>query len=194
MIKMKKLLMGLLLMLPLCGFAQKGMQGVGGGLSFENGFHGDCECLGLSIKYQNHLTDRMRIVASLEISEVSGILDFGYYGREQVSGELVGGGVSLNYFLEDYSLKAVSRLRPYALIGFSLGEYAYTREESFYHNSHMVSSDNTMVGFGVNFGIGLDCRISHHFSIQAEFVGLISELMVTSSLFFGPSIGLTYVF
>lgn len=169
--------MGLLLMLPLCGFAQKGMQGVGGSLGFGVCMDGDCDFASGSIRYQNHLTNRMRIVATLEYFDVSGF---------DSAGLAYHGGVSFNCFFND-----VARLRPYALFGLSLGEYEYY--DRMVDGSLWGEEIYSMGSFGLNFGIGIDYRISYHISMQAEWVNLFSSFVddvFSSSL----GIGLTYTF
>ena len=71
---MKKFLVSLLLVLPLCGFAQKGSQGISVNLGFETciealdfGYYEDaCKLFPISVKYHNHLTDRIRIAPYIE--------------------------------------------------------------------------------------------------------------------------------
>ena len=167
---MKKLLVSLLLMLPLCGFAQKGMQGIGGGLNVGVCWDdADCAFAGGSIKYQNHLTDRVRAVASFE---------YIYAEEYHQWGEAYDVGCSLNFFFND-----VARLRPYAIWGFFIGEYIYNYD--YYIRGSIFFG-------GMNYGIGLDYRLSYHCSLQAEMLGLISSF--SDVFFFGPNISLTYTF
>lgn len=192
---MRKLLVSLLLMLPLCGFAQKGMQGIGGGLGFGSCVEGEDVFAGISLKYQNHLTNRLRIVASWEslageVYKYGYIVD-GYYYEGDYSRyiQVNNLGVSLNYFLKEDA----NRLRSYVAFGLSLGGCDFED----YDDYNEVINSGTNTSFGVNFGVGLDYRISYHFSMQAELMGLISNLMFDFNgevLTIGPSIGLTYTF
>lgn len=169
---MKKLFLSLLLVLPLCGFAQKGMQGVGGGLGFGLCYDGDCIIYDFSIKYQNNLTNRIRIVPYLEyISAIE------YNGSRWV----YDCGLSFHYFLNN-----VRRFRPYVIAGFSVGAY----ERVYLVSGREEWADGPFGGF--EFGVGFDYRLSYHCSFQMEIMGLVAT---TSDVFsFGPNIGLAYTF
>lgn len=74
---MKKLLLGLLLVLPLCGYAQKGMQGIGGGImtvfgdfkTYRNRLNASGGT-GFCLKYDYHLTDRVGFSANITLLDM----------------------------------------------------------------------------------------------------------------------------
>ena len=177
---MKKLFLSLLLMLPLCSFAQKGMQGVGFGV--ERGFGGNpaelhsSSSYGASFKYEYHLTDRFRLSANLNAMTVEGVKyyrptitensntpDRPYllYPNEVVyevkdayadaSVSTATFGLDLHVFLND-----ISPLRTYltlgGIIGISIDEDGYFRD----------------FATGARVGLGFNWRLAYNWSLQLE--------------------------
>jgi len=172
---MKKILLSLLLVLPFCSFAQKGMQGIGGGFGIGKCSDFDCTIMNYSLRYQYNLTNHIRIVQHMEYIYA----DEYEYQAERV----INCGISAHYFLTN-----VRRLRPYIISGFSLGYLDYDDYDDTYHSKE----EDGLLYFDVEIGIGLDYRIGYNCSMQIELLGHISSLL--DPIYFGPNIGLTYTF
>ena len=168
MMIMKKFLLSLLFLIPLSGFAQKGMQGVG--VNFGMGFASE-DVIDVSvftadiiIKYQKNLTDKFRFVSTL-----------GLYDFEADDNDLAVNDCFLdiegNYFLND-----VRRLRPYVVGGIVFG---------------YCDDPYSELGGGVKLGLGLDYRLGYHLTTQLE---LPCCIMCHPRSCFIPSLGLVYTF
>ena len=169
-ISMKKLLLSLLLILPLCGFAQKGMQGVGFNFGGGTGYDRDCLLGEFSLKYQNYIKDNIRISPHMKYYNLD---DYNEYE-----------GFYLGCDFHGFFTK-VRRLRAYAIVGLSLGS---TTE---YVNDY--EDDYTYFDVCIDLGIGIDYRIGYHFSLQGEFspfYGYLSQAGLLHPFY----IGLTYTF
>ncbi len=182
---MKRLLLSLLLVLPFCGFAQKGMQGIGGWAGIGTCREGEgCVLTDIAIQYQNNLTDFIRITPYLEYATLDEYEDY----RDVRSWyEVYSCGFALHYFLIN-----TKRLRPYAVGGFSVGYCIYEESGSWYGS---YSDSEFFSDF--KFGIGCDYRLSYHCSLQMELIGRceLSEIFLLHNRFlFGPNIGFTYTF
>lgn len=189
---MKKFLVSLLFVLPLCCFAQKGTQGIGVNLGFETCFYITgyddvlcCKNIPLSIEYHYNLTDRIRIAPHI-----------GYISadeEENFNTNVFEGRLSLHYFLN-----GIKRFRPYLSGGASVGGY----NSVVYHPmieiteveriEYPLGSKYNGLFYGVDFGVGVDSKIGSNLSLQAEILARCSSLR--DFLYFGPNIGLTYVF
>lgn len=165
---MKKLLLSLLLTLPLCGFAQKGMQGVG--VSFGSGqdFSYGMNAPKFGVNYQQYRTDRLKIAYSFEYYEAAFDYDY-YYEYEYEFFSLL--GVDVNYFLND-----VRRFRPYGVGGLRFGFGG-------------TYSDSWLIG-GVKLGIGFDYRLGYHWTAQFELPLYIADYVGC----FIPTFGIAYNF
>lgn len=175
--------MGLLLMLPLCGFAQKGMQGVGVNFGFGCCFAYGDYASSYGINYQNFVTDRFRLVSSLEV------LDYTYEGMwhsyydEDVLASSYLLVVEGHYFFND-----IRRLRPYVVGGVSVGFLETTG--GWYNDYGHYSEPISEFAGGVKLGVGLNYRISYHLTAQLE----VPIHLVYYNPLFTPSLGLVYTF
>lgn len=172
---MKKFLLSLLFLMPLSGFAQKGMQGVGVNFGIGFSFEEIVDLEGLAsdfiIKYQKNLTDKFRLVSTLgvydvEVFEYDTYLD-DYLERTETCCFL---GIEGDCFLND-----VRRLRPYVIGGVVFG---------------YCDDLDSELGGGVKLGLGLDFRLGYHLTTQLELPYCI---MYPRSCF-TPSLGLVYTF
>ncbi len=169
---MKKFLLSLLLVLPLCGFAQKGMRGIGVSLSPGEFFEVDDATI-CCLNYQKHLSDRARLSCSL-----------GYFGTDYSYYEYLSGGYE--YINVEYCLIAAEihcffnqprRLRPYAIGGLFFGVGG--------DGGEYLPAEIS----GVKLGLGLTYRLGYHWAMNLE---VPLYWMETSSLL--PTLGLTYTF
>ena len=200
---MKKFLVSLLCVLPLCGFAQKGSQGISVNLGFETCsdafdatlFLDDaCKLFPISVKYHNHLTDHIRIAPYMEYiaADEDGNFNTNVYDL----------GISFHYFFNK-----VKRLRPYVVVGGSIGGYnsvvyhplmisdgSRDEEGELIFEYYPLGSKYKGLFWSVDCGLGLDYKVGEHFSLQMEVLGTVSSSWVCMPLYFGPNIGLTYVF
>ncbi|MBR6601448.1 MAG: hypothetical protein IKK87_06340 [Bacteroidaceae bacterium] len=119
---MKRFLVGFLLIIPLYGFAQKGIQGVGAniGRSFGDRASGSDYVEYISLMYQYYLTDKLRIEP---------------YFRHTNMGNTIGGlayirindvGGDLHFFMNDLPLGETIHLTPYVVGGVAYGFYSAT--------------------------------------------------------------------
>lgn len=168
---MKKLLLSLLLVLPLCGFAQKGMRGIGVSLSPGESFGVDGATI-CCLNYQKHLSDRARLSCSL-----------GYFGINYSYYEYISDGYE--HYVE-YCLIAAEihcffnqprRLRPYAIGGLFFGV----------GDGGECLPDNIN---GVKLGLGLTYRLGYHWAMNLEAPLYLMEVVGG----FHPTLGLTYTF
>lgn len=167
---MKKLLLLLLMAVATSGniWAQKGMQGVGvnvAGVLFD----GDNFSLGGGIKYQYNISDYFRIEPSIS-----------YTAPFDKEGMKLSGLLNLNAFV--LSPRVV---RPYVIAG---AGYAMVR--LYYGSGHYDDIDIAML----NGGIGLDARLTHNLSLQAEAALGLSLSQKVDELFFRFNLGLCYNF
>lgn len=169
---MKKLLLSLLLILPLCGFAQKGMQGVGVNYGGGTCYDSDCSLGEFSLKYQNYIKDNIRISPHLKY----------YYLKDFNCDEYEGFYLGCDF--HGFFTK-VRRLRAYAIVGLSLGSTTqYVNDYDDY---------DTYFDVCIDLGIGIDYRIGYHFSLQGEFSPFYGYFNQAEPLH--PfRIGLTYTF
>lgn len=167
--RMKKLLLSLLLALPLFGFAQKGMQGIGVGLGYGIGsmsYHSAYnESLGIIFKYEYNPYNRFGLSANLKVARISELDDF--VGSESYSTpnrpselekyneavwelkDAYTNVLSTTFGLDfHYFLNTVRRLRPYVLVGTHSG---------FYSDWHFTW--NVKVGLGLNWRLSYDCML-----------------------------------
>lgn len=172
---MKKLLLSLLLALPLCGFAQKGMRGIGVGVELGAGIVDDDgrngSSSGASFKYEYNLTDRLRISTNVNIMKVDGFSFWEFSAEEnpytpnrppssstiyevtessvEKSNTAYTLGLEFHYFLN-----RVRPFRPYLLLGVSLGA------------SSLTMDDGPSGGF--KMGLGFNWRLTHNCALQLE--------------------------
>lgn len=169
---MKKLLLSLLLVLPLYGFAQKGMQGVGVnfglGLGWGNEIRHEIPTINPCLNYQIHLNNRFRLVPSLGFFQAT-------YDWEQSYDEATYCQLAAD---AHYFLYQPKRLRPYIIGGLSYG---------FGDGGEYLP---TGYNFGLKLGFGLDYRFGYHFAIQLE----LPLNMTNLDMYFMPALGLTYTF
>lgn len=172
---MKKLLLSLLLVLPLCSFAQKGMRGIGVGVELGSGIVDDGEINGSSFgalfKYEYNLTDRLRFSTNVSIMKVHGFsfCDFSVEENPYTPNrppslntiyevtESYGEGSNTAYTLGldfHYFLNKVRPFRPYLLLGGSFGVSSQTM-------------DNGPSG-GFKAGLGFNWRLTHNCTFQLE--------------------------
>ena len=198
---MKKNLLSLFLLLPLCCFAQKGMQGVG--VSFSIGtdlLYSDWTSSYRTI-YQNHLTDRFRISASLDLHNYR-TLDYRYlWGRVNENGDrldntYLGGNTYLAGVEGHYFVNEVRRLRPYVIGGILIGAF---KTEDFYYYENMEDWEKSVdkqywdsQGFagGVKLGVGLNYRIRYDLTAQLE----VPFYIIWYNPLFAPCFNLVYTF
>ena len=138
----KKIILVLLLAVVTSGsaWAQKGMMGVGINLAGNVGLDDGGIGLGSALKFQYNISDYFRLEPSIS----------GYVLVDD--GDGFSGAALLNvhaFFMSPRSL------RPYAFAGAGYLGYDYNEEDREY-------------GFGFDAGLGLDYRMSHHFSLQLE--------------------------
>ena len=171
--RMKKLLLSLLLALPLCGFAQKGMQGVGFSFGVGSGVpldYGISALTSLSgnFNYQRNLGNKFRLVPSI------GLFIAEYDWGESYS--------TANFFHlaadAHYFLTLPKRLRPYVIAGV------------LYETGDGGEIDEAGYNFGFKFGLGLDYRLGYHFAMQLEIPLNVTFLYPN----FMPTLGLAYTF
>ena len=173
---MKKLLLGLFLLFPLCGFAQKGMQGIGVncglGVNFKDDF-----TLNLNLNYQKHLSNRFRLSSSLGLYYVEEWYSYSYdyYGYGYYDGHYYYSFYCLITADAHYFFNQPRRLRPYALGGLFFG---------------LGDGINSSVVGGVKLGLGLTYRLGYHWAMNLEAP---LYLAVPAGSFL-PTLGLTYTF
>lgn len=174
---MKKFLLSLLLVLPLCGFAQKGMQGVGVNLGVGTTFEEEMT-INTYLNYQRHLSDQVRLSCSLGLYGATfydgDLYYYDEYGRESYGyyGEAVYCLIAADVH---YFFNQPRRLRPYAIGGvlFGVGDGDYFSD---------------VVG-GVKLGFGLTYRLGYHLAMNLE-----APLYLMEVGSFLPTLGLTYTF
>ena len=177
---MKKLFLSLLLIIPLCGFAQKGMKGVGIGVEYGIGSEletefGSLTSYGALFKYEYNLTNRIRLSACLNVMSIEDFKVYNtiikvnpntpnkpanWYGEKiyeitdkftNQSSTNVIFGFEFNFFFN-----GIRRFRPYLLYGMNFGYSSLTTEK--------VDDTN----YGIRFGYGLNWRLTHNSSLQLE--------------------------
>lgn len=187
---MKKLFLVLLVAVVSSGsaWAQKGMMGVGANIAMtaipitEGGLG-----IGGGVKFQYNISDYFRIEPS-----------FTYYADvdgNKATAEMAG-LVNLHAFLS-----SPRTLRPYIFVG---GGYVGIngKEKSFddiiydYNFGHFNLINEKKLKesrYGVDGGIGLDYRVSHHLSLQAE-AGIMGAFGRNNDLIIKANIGACYTF
>lgn len=171
---MRKLFLSLLLVLPLCGFAQKGMQGVGVNLGIGSLLRGG-NLKSPSISYQKHLGNKVRVSSSVGWLYGNGNLSFdGYYGIEGTFLSQCFITTGINYFFNQ-----PHRLRPYAIGGLVLG----------FGEGHYDFDDVT---FGVELGLGVVYRLNYDIAVQCELPFIIPISWAPN--FTIPALSIVYTF
>ena len=169
---MKKLILVLLLAVVTSGsaWAQKGMMGVGGNLAMTVGFDDGGIGIGGAVKFQYNISDYFRIEPSVTyyapLDEKNGTFDLAALANIHI------------FILSPRSV------RPYVFAG--VGYLGYKKDKENYwavYNDTYDSQGNwtgyttkeyssiehkTDNGFGIDGGLGLDCRLSHSLSLQVE--------------------------
>ena len=171
---MKKFLLSLLLVFPLYGFAQKGMQGIGVNLGVGMTFEEEM-AINTYLNYQRHLSDQVRLSCSLGLYGAT-YYDGDLYYHDEYGRESYGDyfycliAADLHYFFNE-----PRRLRPYAIGGvlFGVGEGNFL--------SDVVS--------GVKLGFGLTYRLGYHLAMNLE-----APLYLMEGGSFLPTLGLAYTF
>lgn len=170
---MKKFLLSLLFVLPLCGFAQKGMRGIGVGVEHGYGIVDDDGTIGssfgASFKYEYNLTDKLRFSTNVNIMKVRGFYSWDveenpytpdrptYWHTIYEVTESYGEGSNTAYTLGldfHYFLNKVRPFRPYLLLGGSFGVSSQTMD-----NGPSV---------GIKAGLGFNWRLTHNCTFQLE--------------------------
>lgn len=177
---MKKFLLSLLFVLPLCNYAQEGMRGIGANFGseivdpFEYG-SGDGSISSLGVKYMYNKTDNVRLVPYFYIArgEYYRLISGGYVAYDA---EITKFGINAHYIFG-----SIKRFRPYAVGGL----YYMNVTDSDYYQS------NTHSLFGVSFGVGAEYRIAYRWLFQIETLMNI-HADVDNTLLIMPSI--TYIF
>lgn len=171
---MKKLLLSLLLALPLFGFAQKGMQGVGvelglgAGIVDDDGRNGSSS--GASFKYEYNLTDRLRFSTNVNFMKVDGFRFWKFSEEENPytpnrpphitiyeltesyeEGSITAYTLGLEFH---YFLNKVRPFRPYLLLGGSFGVSPQIMYEP--------------LSGGIKAGLGFNWRMTHNCTFQLE--------------------------
>lgn len=189
---MKKLFLVLLVAVVSSGsaWAQKGMMGVGANVAMtaipitEGGLG-----IGGGVKFQYNISDYFRIEPS-----------FTYYAsadKDKATAEMAG-LVNLHAFLS-----SPRTLRPYIFVG---GGYVgingiekyydiiYSYSVAYYPYYYIENVKKLKESrFGADAGIGLDYRVSHHFSLQAE-AGIMGAFGKNTDLIIKANIGACYTF
>lgn len=150
----KKIILVLLLAVVTSGsaWAQKGMMGVGINLAGNVGLDDGGVGLGGNLKFQYNISDYFRLEPSLG----------GYALVDDGSAAAFDRAALLNvhaFFMSPRSL------RPYAFAG--VGYLGYLKKRTYYYGSSYDEEDRKD-GLGFDAGLGLDYRVSHHFSLQLE--------------------------
>ncbi len=125
---------------------------------------------GLHVKYHYNISDHFRIQPSLMLN----------FGEKHT---LPGASVDVHYLFG--SPKVV---RPYVAVGFSI--FGYEEIDYSYYSGKEYEHE---LGFGPNFGLGLDWRISHSLSIQLEAKG-VPNVIDDDCSFVAIALGLSYNF
>lgn len=177
---MKKFLVGFLLVIPMCGFAQKGIQEIGAsiGRSFMGRASGNDYVEYISLMYQHNLTDKLRIEPNFRHTNMGGTIG----GLEYIRINDVGG--DLHFFMNDLPLGETIHLTPYIVGGVAYGFYSATDD-----NKHRKYGDL----FSVKIGAGINYRITYRFLLQAE-LHLDYYGKPYSRLFLGPELNLVHIF
>ena len=172
---MKKLFLSLLLLLPLCGFAQKGMQGVGFGIEYGIGSDNmEPEHLltsyGATFKYEYNWTDRVCFSANLNVMSIGDYKIYNPIIKENWSNnkkyEIIDGftdksltaatfGLDIHFFLN-----GIRKCRPYLLLGAS---YAYSSMATDDYISDMEEGPNV-----IKLGLGFNWRLTYNSCLQIE--------------------------
>ncbi len=165
----------LLSMVGMTMYAQKGMQGFGANVAIHYGTETEALSYGVDLKYQYHVSNYGRIEPFASI----------YKGIEV---EFLAG---INYH---QFFSGVKRTRPYFTIGAAYGKLAY--KDYYYYGSYDYGEESESYNIPIaRGGFGLDYRISHTLSFQAEAaaalpLGATDDIGVLLQL----KLGLTYNF
>lgn len=171
---MKRVLIVLLccLLLSIDVLAQKGMQSIG--MNIPVGFRRNNIWTGIGIKYQYNFSDYFRMEADISYTPINNAGSYSIVLR----GESTGVG-KVEYAYIDYAamlnahvfLCAPRPFRPFVIAGFGLMDWKDKLiEGTFAPLEHpYISSKNS---YSLNAGIGLDWRITNHFSMQFSVLGV----------------------
>ena len=180
---MKKLILVLLLAVVTCGsaWAQKGMMGIGGNVAMNVGFDDGGIGIGGAVKFQYNISDYFRIEPSVT-----------YHAPLESNDGTFDLTALANMHIFMLSPRSV---RPYVFAG--VGYLGYSKESDFYiydnygyYNYKTTKDDN---GFGIDGGLGLDCRLSHSLSLQVE-IGVLKGFADVDCFGAKANIGLCYNF
>ena len=176
---MKKLILVLLLAVVTNGsaWAQKGMMGIGGNLGMTAAFDQGGVGIGGAAKFQYNISDFFRIEPSVA-----------YYAPLKKDDGTFYLAVLANAHFFMLSPRSV---RPYVFAGVGyLGYDTYIPSSGPAEYSSKYEDDN---GFGIDGGLGLDCRLSHSLSLQVE-VGVLKGFADVDCFGAKANIGLCYNF
>lgn len=177
---MKKLLLSFLLVFPLCGFAQKGMHGVGGGVIlglgnlWVDGSVGEdlSKGQGVAFKYEYNIFDRIGVASNISLLDVGGPKFYQPYLQEVSGTPNVPPGVETVYELADdyidysflyatagldlrFFVNKVRPFRTYVFCGIDLGM------------SFEMDDDPDFL-IGLRSGLGFNWRLGYNCSLQLE--------------------------
>jgi hypothetical protein len=148
---MSKIVFAFIALLSFCSptFAQKGMQGFGVNLAGNVCDHGNG--IGGELKYQYNITDFIRLEPTVGVYSI----DRSAYRATAL--------VNMHYFFS-----SPRAFRPFIFAG--PGFVSFSKKLSSINSSRAYR--DTIDDFGLDGGFGLDYRITHNFSLQAQIGGL----------------------
>lgn len=154
---MKKTLLLLLVAMSvsLSGFAQKGMQAVGGTISPVYHFKSKGLGFGVEINYSSNLTNYIRLVPNIKYSSVEQDTNWWSDGRSKLKELQIGADL-------DVFLTPNQRIRPYLTAGIYCSRLEEETDSSRVHKDSAIRPST-------NIGIGLEYRITYKASLQTEF-------------------------
>lgn len=180
---MKKLLLSFLLVFPLCGFAQKGMQGIGGGVIFGFGdlwsyspsvnYYFINEGRGVTLKYEYNLFDRVGVASNISILDV-GKYEFFSYSLREISGtpDIPSGVETVYELVNDYATKCGEEAFLYGTAGldlrFFINEVRLFRTYVFCGIDLGMSFNSEEFLIGLRSGLGFNWRLGYNCSLQLE--------------------------
>ena len=172
---MKKFLLSLLFLMPLSGFAQKGIQGVGvnAGRNFSN-YDSYAQ---VSLMYQHHLTNYLQIVPYFRHVNIDIV------GNHDMNVKINSIGSDLHFFILNLISGRTTRLAPYVVGGISYGSYSGMDDYGY----------DSGYTFAAKAGLGTNYRITYHIALQVELnVEYYNEPY--SRWFIAPGLGFAYTF
>ena len=187
---MKKFLLSLCLALPLCSFAQKGMQGIGLGIEGGWGTNPDVgnsiTSYGASFKYEYNLTDRIRLSANLNVMSVEGVYNHRYYDpivRENPNTPnrpyLLNNDEVVYEVIDSFTEKEYDMPKPTTTFGidfhYFLNKIRRVRPYLLLggiigctYDDQQDENGNIDLAFGTRLGLGLNWRLGYNCSLQLE--------------------------